>query len=354
MTPPAPLGQKIPWHFLLAVLALMVWLFLVRQALAPFFLAMVLAYLLLPLQELLGRRLGRPGAALVVLLGTAVLLGAALWWLVPLFTLQVERAAEAFPAWKRMAETRWMPWLTQHPAIESRLRLVLGHFDADRFIQGIQLAGAGLLTLFLRLMTFLLVPVILYYLLVDGPRFLEDLDALVPPRHRAGVRRFVGSVHERLGGYIRGELAVAAVMSLLQGLAFQIQGIPYAWLLGLIGGVSNLVPYSPYITALPAALLLAGVHGFGGGKLLAVLLVFVAVQKVEAFYLTPVWVGRASKLHPLEVLLAVLSFGFAFGLVGLIFAVPLMILLKVSLECLQSDYREHPWFKTGGSSKEAP
>ncbi|WP_005035628.1 AI-2E family transporter [Holophaga foetida] len=340
-----PLALKIPWHFVLVGIAALGWLFMVRQALAPFFLAMVLAYLLLPLTERLSRRLGRSGAAMTVLLATTILLGIALLWLIPLLIQQTERLVEAFPAWKRMAEARWLPWLGQHPEIEAKLRLLLGHFDADRFIKGVQLAGASLMALFLRLMSYLLVPVILYYLLVDGPSVIENLDSLVPPRHRMAVRTFFGSIHERLGGYIRGQLALATVMSILQGLAFMVQGIPYFWLLGLVAGFSNLVPYSPYITALPVALFLAGALGAGWGKLLAILIVFVAVQKVEAFYLTPVWVGRASRLHPLEVLLAVLTFGSAFGLVGLIFAVPLMIVIKVSSEHLTAHYRDHRWFK---------
>ena len=56
------------------------------------------------------------------------------------------------------------------------------------------------------------------------------------------------------------------------------------------------------------------------------------------------WVGRASHLHPLAVLLAVVVFGSTFGLPGLVFAVPLMILLTVAAEALMLEYRAHPWF----------
>jgi predicted PurR-regulated permease PerM len=115
----------------------------------------------------------------------------------------------------------------------------------------------------------------------------------------------------------------------------------------VVAGISNVVPYSPYVTALPAALVLAGLQGMGWGTTVAIALVFTVVQKLEALYFTPVWVGRASKLHPLEVLLAVVCFGFAFGIPGLIFAVPLMIVVKVSAEHILADYKEHPWY-TGG------
>jgi len=57
-----------------------------------------------------------------------------------------------------------------------------------------------------------------------------------------------------------------------------------------------------------------------------------------------VWVGRASRLHPLEMLLALVAFGHWFGLLGLLFTVPLMVTVKVVFRALLEDYRQHPWF----------
>ena len=114
--------------------------------------------------------------------------------------------------------------------------------------------------------------------------------------------------------------------------------------LSLLAGVSNVIPYSPYITALPLALLFSALDGAGPAHLLVLVLVFEGVQKVEGFYLTPVWVGKASGLHPLEVLLAIFCFGFTFGLVGLIFAVPLMIVAKALFRVLVASYKSTPWF----------
>jgi predicted PurR-regulated permease PerM len=112
-----------------------------------------------------------------------------------------------------------------------------------------------------------------------------------------------------------------------------------------VAGFSNIVPYSPYVTAMPVAMLLTAFEGAGWGRIIAIGLTFFVVQKAEGFYFTPVWVGRASRLHPLEVLLALVCFGFAFGLLGLIFAVPLMIVIKVAGKKLLDVYRAHPWFR---------
>ena len=325
-------------------LGLIVCFWMLRKALAPFFLAMVLAYLLLPAVDLLSRHVKRIWAVILVGIGALGALVLAIRLVVPRLMDQLDRLVASIPGWKSALETRWNPWFEAHPLIRIRLQQGLEGLDPMVLVKGAWGAGADLLGWFLQIMTLLLVPVIVYYLLVEGAELLEAMDALVPPRHRERIRNLVGNIHQRLGGYIRGQIAVAMVMALLQSVAFQITGVPYAWLLGLMAGVSNVVPYSPYVTALLPALVLAGLGGADGGSLLIITLVFTVVQKTEALYFTPVWVGRASRLHPLEVLLAILCFGFAFGLIGLIFAVPLMIVVKVVLENLIADYKRHPWF----------
>lgn len=335
---------RVPLGFLLAGVAALVALWFLRTALAPFFLAMVLAYLLEPQVRRLSRRLGREWAAVLVLLGFILLLALLFWALLPPLVAQVERLAGSLPGLRDRAVARWLPWLQAHPGVELKIRQALDGLDAMDFVRGLGVAGAGLLGWFLQLMALILVPLIVYYLLVEGPRVIQAMGTLVPARHLERIKALTEEVNARLGGYIRGQLAVALVMALLQGLAFQVLGVPYAWLLGLLAGVSNVVPYSPYVTALPPALLFVGLNGASGTHLLVVALVFTLVQKSETLYFTPVWVGRASGLHPLEVLLAILCFGFAFGVLGLIFAVPLMIVLKVLVRALVAAYKAHPWF----------
>jgi predicted PurR-regulated permease PerM len=201
----------------------------------------------------------------------------------------------------------------------------------------------------LQALSFALVPLIAYYLLLDGPKWLKSSELLLPERFLPVARDILNEINERLGGFIRGELMVITSMSVLQGLAFAILGVPYAWLLGLVAGFSNIVPFSPYVTAMPVAMLLTAFEGAGWGRIIAIGLTFFVVQKAEGFYFTPVWVGRASRLHPLEVLLALVCFGFAFGLLGLIFAVPLMIVIKVAGKKLLDVYRAHPWFGQSGA-----
>jgi predicted PurR-regulated permease PerM len=341
---------RVPVLAALAGLALIVTFWVLRKALAPFFLAMVLAYLLAPAVERLSKRMKRPWAVALVSLGSLGLLGLVLRLLVPRLLDQAGRLIASVPLWKSALETHWSPWLEAHPWVRDRFQQGLEGLDPMVLLRGAWGASVDLLGWFLQAMTLLLVPVIVYYLLVEGPELLKAADALIPQRYRERTRSLVGNIHQRLGGYIRGQLGVATAMALLQSVAFQLVDVPYAWLLGLVAGVSNVVPYSPYLTALLPALVIAGLGGATGGHLLLMGAVFTGVQKLEALYFTPVWVGRASRLHPLEVLLGILCFGFAFGLIGLIFAVPLMIVVKVVLEHLIDDYKHHPWFVDGAGT----
>lgn len=347
MTPAQPSGHRrsgIPLSILVPALAALVLLWFFRTALAPFFLAAVLAYLLQPLSTRLSRRIPRGWAALLAILVFLLVVALMVWALVPALVSQVDRLLASLPVIREKALVRWTPWLNAHPGIQAKVQQGLSGVDPWAVLDHLRVAGAGLVGWLLELTTLILVPIIAYYLLVEGPRLTRGLDDLVPERFRPRVREVSGEINQRLGGYVRGQLAVAAVMSLLQGTGFQLVGVPYAWLLGTLAGISNVVPYSPYVTSLPLALLFSAINGHGGLHLLLVVLVFVLVQKTEAFYFTPVWVGRATGLHPLEVLLAIFIFGFAFGVVGLIFSVPLMIACTSVARPLLAAYKQHPWY----------
>ncbi len=337
--------SKVPLRYALVGLGAVVGLWLLRRALLPFFVAMVLAYLLGPLVSRLERKLGRTGAVVSVLVGFVATVAGLMAVLIPWLGMQVGHMVESLPRWRTALDTKVAPWLANHPELADRLRKAVQGVDPLWLIQELRTTGGGVLGWLLSLMALLLVPLILYYLLMEGPRLLDQSRTLVPLRHRDRVERMAAAVHDRLGGYIRGQIAVAATMALLHGIVLTFLGVPWSWLLALGAGAALFIPYTPYVIALPAALLLTYLEYGSTGRLGLVAIAFLTTQAFEGFYLTPVWVGRASKLHPLEVLLALLAFGAVFGLIGLIFAVPLMVVVKVALEELVRDYRAHPWFQ---------
>ncbi|MBI3132273.1 MAG: AI-2E family transporter [Acidobacteria bacterium] len=340
-------ARRIPLRFAAAALGLLLAIWFLRYALLPFIVATLLAYLLAPLVDRLGRHMRPAYAAGVTLLASVGALVGLLWVLIPWLFLQGARLLESLPHWQAQAQAKVGPWLSAHPWISSKATALVEGIEPATLLRGLKVTGGGVLDVLLSTLELVLVPVILWFLLQEGRDLLTHLLEVAPPRHQPRIQSMVLEVHKRIGGYIRGQLGVALVMSLLHALALTLFGVPWAWLLGLIAGFSNFVPYTPYLTALVPALVLAYLDGGRSGYLGLVALVFTLVQKVEALYLTPVWVGKASGLHPLEVLLALVAFGHWFGLVGLLFAVPLMIVAKVAWHALMVDYRASRWFQEG-------
>ncbi len=334
----------LPLRFTAIFLGLIVALWLLRQALMPFFVAMVLAYLLSPLVERLTKRVRRSFAVALVLFVSAASVIGLLVLILPFLSGQFARFFASLPLWQDLLMKKLDPFIQTHPAWAEKVRSAMNALDPAAALKGLLQAGSGLLGFILTGVTLILVPLILYHLLMDGPRMLTALEALVPPRFLDRSRGMISEIHQRLGGFIRGQIAVAFTMALLQSSALTILGVPYAWILGTLAGLFNVIPYSPYLVGLIPALILELLQGASGTRLGTVALTFAAVQAVEGLYLTPVWVGRASKLHPLEVLLALVAFGHWFGLLGLLFAVPLMVAVKVVFRVLLDDYQQHPWF----------
>ncbi len=334
----------LPLRFTVICASVLAALWLLRQALMPFFVAMVLAYLLGPLVERLALRVRRSLAVVFLLISSLASMAAVIALALPFLLDQLMRFVSSLPHWQELLMKKLDPIARANPALMEKARAAVGSIDAGATLKGLLQAGSGLLGFVLTGVTLILVPLILYHLLLDGPRMLASLESLVPPRFRGRSRGLVSEIHERLGGFIRGQLAVSFTMALLQSIALSILGVPYAWVLGTLAGLFNVIPYSPYLVGLVPALVLEMLQGASGGRLGAVALTFAAVQALEGLYLTPVWVGRASKLHPLEVLLALVAFGHWFGLLGLLFAVPLMVTFKVVFRVLLEDYRHHPWF----------
>lgn len=334
----------LPLRFTAIFIGLIAALWLLRQALMPFFVAMVLAYLLGPVVERLASRVRRGLAVAFVLVAALALITAVLALVLPFFQDQLVRLFGSLPHWQELLMKKMDPIARSNPGIAEKVRAALDSLDVGAALKGLLQAGSGLMGFLLTGMSLILVPLILYHLLLDGPGMLGSLESLVPPRFKLRSRGLVAEIHSRIGGFIRGQLAVAFTMALLQSIALSILGVPYAWILGILAGIFNVIPYSPYLVGLLPALILEMLQGASGARLGAVAFTFAAVQAIEGLYLTPVWVGRASKLHPLEVLLALVAFGHWFGLLGLLFAVPLMVTVKVIFKVLLEDYRQHLWF----------
>jgi predicted PurR-regulated permease PerM len=159
----------------------------------------------------------------------------------------------------------------------------------------------------------------------DGAQLLPFLK----PATRKDVIYLVQEFVNIVVAFFRGQLIIAFLQGLLFAVGFSLVGLRYGFVIGLLLGFLNVVPYLGSIIGLGMALPLALLQEGGGwGKLAFVLLVFVVVQLIEGYLLTPRIMGERTGLHPLAIIVAVFFWGQALGgIMGMIFAIPLTAFL---------------------------
>ena len=330
----------------LAVLAL----WLLGRVLTPFIVAAVLAYALTPLVDRLdelGRgRMPRVVAVLMVeLLLILALLGLILM-VVPVMAKETPLLREQLPFLFDKVNAVLTPWL-ERLGITISLDLASVKAQVVRYLSA-NFEGAlgsvfsslkvGGFVVLIALGYVLLVPVALFYLLLDWKQVVLRVLELVPPRARPGVDSFTVEADLVLGQYLRGQLLVMLTMAVFYSTGLALFGLDLALPIGLFTGLAMFVPYIGFGIGLLLAVI-AGVLQFASIKaLVMVAAVYGTGQLFEGFYLTPRLVGQRIGLHPLVVIFALLAFAQLFGFVGVLVALPASAVLFVAFRRLRAGY----------------
>lgn len=195
----------------------------------------------------------------------------------------------------------------------------------------------------------ILMPVALFYLLMDWDRFVHLVQELIPPRLQDGSTSFFQEADSVLGQYLRGQLLVMAILAVYYSLGLALFGLDLALPIGVFTGLAIFVPYLGFGLGLVLAIL-AGLLQFAsapgvGHAALMVAVVYGAGQLLESFLLTPRLVGERIGLHPLAVIFALLAFGQVFGFVGVLVALPVSAVLLVAIRRIRSGYMASRLYK---------
>ena len=173
----------------------------------------------------------------------------------------------------------------------------------------------------------ILVPIALFFFLKDKDRMLGSFAALVP-RER-GVFQEVGTMMGvQIGNYVRGKFVEIIIVGGVSYLAFTLFGLHYAALLGLLVGLSTLIPFvGAAVVTLPVAVVAFLQFGWTL-ELLGVMATYAVIQVLDGNALVPLLFSKAVNLHPISIVAAVLVFGGIWGFWGVFFAIPLATLVK--------------------------
>jgi predicted PurR-regulated permease PerM len=179
-----------------------------------------------------------------------------------------------------------------------------------------------------NLLAFLIVvPVVSFFLLKDERLFMRNFFKKISNRYFEFAIHLFEMIEINFGKFFRALLIESLLVAMLSIIGLLILGIPYALILGIIVGLANPIKYfGPFLGAIPTVLVIL----FGPTPnifLLYIIIMYFIVQQIDALFLFPWLIGKSMDMHPLFVLLTVIAGGYAFGILGMLFAVPVVFLL---------------------------
>ncbi|MGI8552446.1 MAG: AI-2E family transporter [Dehalococcoidia bacterium] len=343
--------EKNPWLralIILAVLLLSVELFSVvwnlgRQfgdIILIFFLAWMVAFLLTPVVSFLtiGHRMPRAAAVSAVYLGMLAILVLIGLLLIPPTAAQIAALSHTIPAYAANT-SRFLDdtqqWIDARGIRVNVYQYAQGH-DLSRAGQQLSsiLAGHALALaqgVVIAIFDGVIVLVLSFYMMLDGPRISQALIQVTPRRFRDDLELFFASVDHSFGGYLRASLFLALVYGFGTGLAMYATGIPYGLPVSLFAGVMLIVPLVGDVVAVipPLAIGLFTVSLF---RVVIVLIAMIALQQLVLQVLRPKVMGRSVGLHPLWVLGSFLVGARAAGIWGALFSVPIAAILQTVVQ----------------------
>jgi len=328
------------------------------EALAPFFAALLLAYLLEPLAarfQSLG--MARALASLAAIVVGLILVIGLVAIAVPIIHHEFLQLRERLPDALSTVYAQIYPWLLQFglPVDDSaalRERLIEALKDQSGSVSttlwSTLQSGLGMLIALVGWLV--LVPVVIFFLLKDWLQILFKALDFFPPRQRGMIQETSQEIHQTLRAYLQGQLLVMAAMAGFYAVGLWIGGLSNWFSIGLLSGLLVFIPYVGYALSVVVAGVSAILElGLGQG-LLVIVVVYGLGQLLESFVLTPKIVGDRIGLHPLAVLLALVVFGSLLGFIGVLLALPLAaVLIVLGRRVLRAWHEEEPQKKNPAS-----
>ncbi len=181
-------------------------------------------------------------------------------------------------------------------------------------------------------------PFILFYLLKDGKKLPYHVMKVVPTKLRTPVYKLLGEINNQISQYVRGQLVVAFFVALMFWIGFALVGLEYAVTLGVMAGFLNLIPYLGSFLAMVPVLIIALVTS--PVMLIKVLIVFGIEQMIEGRVIQPQILGSNLDIHPITIIVVLLTSGKLFGVPGVILGIPGYAVLKVIVEHVFAWYKD--------------
>jgi predicted PurR-regulated permease PerM len=270
------------------------------------------------------------------ILGVVILVafGAALWFGGAALLSQLRDLAESLPRLEEQSR-EWGDWLRSRLGLDVQL-------IGDRTVEMVKdylggLGGSDVIGQARGLLEWLALPLLVFFggifaLADPNDRLLTPLLRAIPENRRTSFRRVFQLLAARLTGWVKGQLISMTTIGVLATIAFYLIGVPYPLVFGVLNGLAEFVPIiGPWAGGIPAVVV-AFLQDPMKGLWAAVAII--AIQQVESQVLTPLVMAKAAEVHPFITLFAIVLFGGIFGFLGVLLAIPLVLLIWTVVQVL--------------------
>jgi predicted PurR-regulated permease PerM len=336
------------WIAALAVFAALLWL--LSPILLPFVLGMAIAYVLDPLANQLSKRgIGRALAALIILGGFVVALALLVLLIAPVLARQSSAFIDNAPGYALRLQTFVSdpshPWIKRIigdnlTGAGDLMNQTVSYLTG--FLASVWTKGQALLSIFSLL---IITPVVAFYLICDWDRMVAAIDRLVPVPQRETVRRLGREIDATIAAYVRGQSGLCLILGSYYATGLAFAGLSFGLLIGVVSGLISFIPYVGSLTALVLSLCVAVAQFAPDWTRIAIVAGIVLFgQFLEGNVLAPKLVGESVGLHPVWLMFALFAFGYLFGFVGLLLAVPLAAGAGVLIRFVLARYLASPLY----------
>ena len=307
-------------------------LYAARETLIAFLFAIFFAYLMSPLVSHLERLLHGRGRAIAVIY--VLLLGLVVWFFIftgPRIARESERLGQSLPALSRLSSGQIAEQIGHEHGWNARIvdmarDYLASHSDAiTRVAQDIGLRVADVAK---QAWLLLIVPLLSIFFLKDGQAFGQILLALVQSRpQREMLQGVLSDLNQMLAHFIRAQLSLAGLTLVMYSIVLSVMRMPYAVVLGSLGGLLEFIPVVGPLAAAAIILLVALLTGYQ--HWLALVIFLGCWRLIQDYVTSPRIMGASVELHPLAAIFGVMAGGEVAGILGIFLSIPVMASLRI-------------------------
>lgn len=325
------LQNKIFRYSILGVvmLATFSFFYLIREVVYTFMAGALLAYLLYrPVCFLERKGVQRIWGIVIIYLLAAGLFVTLMWFAIPRLVKELGEAATMLPAYTEQFQDFSSRINNLHLPGKLDLMVQENTVKIENYIYaGLKSFVSGIYKFFSKALIIVFAPILAFYIIKDWEKIKAAFFKILPPTGKRDLNMLGAKIDDVLIEYLKGHLFVSTLVGILTGLAATIIGVDFALVIGIISGISNLVPYfGPILGGIPA-IILALTQSWQDGLYMTVAII--VIQQVESNLITPKIIGDKLGMHPLTIVFALLVGGELLGILGMLIAVPLTASLKI-------------------------